>query len=252
MNWLAQAASGSTVAGVPKPAKPKHSPPEVPAAAGDVGGGKGGLSWLSAATQSGGEQARSKPRRTSTVKPNGATPAAAPGGWMTSGKLGVSTEDDGDENNDPNGSKGGGAGGAAVGRKKASRASKKKGKVSVPAASGPGGWLAAGSLGVPVDEESDEQEEGGGNGGRAVMVTAETQTEEDIEGIVKRGDAPKLPPWAKVWVPPVPEVVKAVEAEDGKAAGDEKDVSHTTDTSVSEFCSRHRVIVYQFTIFKVR
>lgn len=125
---------------------------------------------------------------------------------MTSGKLGVATEDDSDGDS-------GGGGGRKAGATTRKKSGAKTGGTKPPALSGPGGWLGSGALGVPTEDESDDDGDvGGSGGGGPVMVSLETQTDEDIEGIVKRGEVPKLPPWAKRWTPPVPEPV-VVESE---------------------------------------
>ncbi|CAN0572191.1 unnamed protein product, partial [Ectocarpus sp. 12 AP-2014] len=72
---------------------------------------------------------------------------------------------------------------------------------SVSVASGPEGWLSSGALGVP-EEERDDDDDGGGGDGQPILVTMETQTEDDIEGVTERGNVSKLPPWAKPYVPP--------------------------------------------------
>lgn len=145
---------------------------------------------------------------------------------MTSGKLGVSIgDDDSDED------------GGGRGRNRASRAVGKSkfkpggGRQAPPTATGGvGGWLSAGgALGVPVDPESDDDGGGGGDGfgrDRPTMVSGETQTDDDIEGIVKRGEVPKLPPWAKRWTPPAEPVAEDSQhptAESSSAAGGEPD-----------------------------
>ena len=158
-----------------------------------------GNDWLAAATSSG--QTKNKPPQSAAASKRGSptpTSDSGGGGWMSSGKLGLPTGDDSDED---------GENGPV-----AAAAKPKKGKQTgggVSAASGPGGWLGSGGLGIPAEEESDEDDGGGGGGGgRAVMVTMETQTEDDIEEVTKNGGTRKLPPWAKPWTPPPkPEVV---------------------------------------------
>lgn len=160
----------------------------------------GGLDWLAVAKSSG--QKKSKPQVTAAVAKGTAAPAA-PGGWMSSGKLGISTED---EDDDIVGTTNGGDSSAGAGAGKAKKRKQVRGSVS--AASGPGGWLLSGSLGAEPEEES-EDDDGGGDAkvsARGVGITIETQTEDDIEavtgkGAVEKAAASKLPPWAKPYVP---------------------------------------------------
>ena len=161
---------------------------------GNGDGDGGGLSWLTQAAGSPAPSTRHKsPQSTVASKKSNATPTGGGGGWMSSGKFGLPIEDDSDRDGDG-------------GPKKPKKGKQAGGAVS--AASGPGGWLGSGALGAPTGEESDEDDDGGGDGGRAVMVTTETQTEDDIEEVTKNGGARKLPPWAKPWTPPPkPEVV---------------------------------------------
>lgn len=82
---------------------------------------------------------------------------------------------------------------------------KKVGVTSLAKAGGSGSWLESGSLGVPVDDGSEGESEGkceGGGGEGVTLISEETQTEDDIDQIVKRGTHSKLPPWAKPWTSP--------------------------------------------------
>lgn len=192
-------------------------------------GDKGGLSWLTDAAGNTGPAAATPTGASSAAEPESegdwlsvakssvrtlsksrvvgpaanAALSAAPGGWMSSGKLGVSTEDDSDQDDT-----------GKVGRGSAKSKKKRQAREAASTASVSGGWLGSGGLGIPAEDESgDEDEESHGGGGHGVGVTIETQTEDDIEaaiegGAIEKGDAPKLPPWAKPWVPPPkPEVV---------------------------------------------
>ncbi len=191
LSWLTKAA------GAPKPVTtaPTGASPAV------EGGLDPGIDWLAAATSS--SQTKQKPRAAaSTAK---ATPApAAPGGWMSSGKLGISTEEDSDRDDAGKA----GAGGSAASTAAAAKPRKKKQpRVSVSVASGPEGWLGSGALGVPTQDESDDDEGDSGDGKGVVLATIETQTEDDIEAVTERGAIEKgggrqLPPWAKPWTPP--------------------------------------------------
>lgn len=160
--------------------------------------------WLAAATSSG--QTKRKKNVTATAAKGSAAPAA-PGGWLSSGKLGVSTKDGSDSDEDD--ATGRGAAAATKGKKR------KKARRSASAASGAEGWLASGTLGAPAEDESDDEEDSDGGRRKAILVSAETQTDDDIQAIVERGVVPKLPPWAKPYVPPrKPEEVPAVAAEE--------------------------------------
>lgn len=189
----------------------------------------GGDDWLAIAKSSG----QAKPLHNPAARRSVAVPA--PGGWMSSGKLGLSTEDGSDE--DVAGkTSGGGGSGSSGGNPIPTKKKKKKEQLSV-SASGPGGWLSSGALGVAVEDESDDDDDddGGGPGGgdagengRGVAVTIETQTEEDIESITKRGatekaNVPKLPPWAKPYVPP-PKPETEPDAAPGKASAPREEV----------------------------
>eukprot|EP00903_Cladosiphon_okamuranus_P006527 g6378.t1 len=159
-----------------------------------------GSDWLSVAKSSG--QPQSKPRVTAPTV-NGTAPGA-PGGWMSSGKLGISTEDDSDQ--DDSGKVEGGS--AATTTKKIKKKKKKQAGEAASTASVPGGWLGTGALGIPTEDESDVDDDESEGGGQGVGVTMETQTADDIEAVTegraieKEENAPKLPPWAKPWVPP--------------------------------------------------
>lgn len=159
--------------------------------------------WLSVAQSSG--QTKRKQNVTATGAKGGAAPAA-PGGWLSSGNLGVSTKGSSDSDDDV---AGGGAATATTKRKK-----RKQARGSASAVSGPVGWLASGALGAPAEDESDDDGEGSDGRNKPILVTVETQTDNDIEAIVERGDVPKLPPWAKPYAPPPkPEPVPDVAAE---------------------------------------
>lgn len=252
LDWLALAATGNTSTTNPDNtlaaatsvtagtvgATPARSPASgaAGAAVSDASGGGGGLDWLTAAKA--GAQAGvggAKTRRGSLKEARKASVSAtAPGGWMTSGKLGVSTEDASDDD---------AAGGVKVDnggtKKRGARESGKKaikegksaggaGEAAPAASSGAGGWLASGKLGVKLDDEESDQGDAVDRGDTScpVMVSLETQTENDIEGIVKRENEPKLPPWAKRWTPPAPEPEEVPpeptpEAADGRGSAKE-------------------------------
>ena len=169
-----------------------------------------GNDWLAAANASG--QTKRNPCVAESITKATAAPAS-PGGWMSSGKLGFSTEVDSDEDDAGTTRIGGSAASTAAAAKRRNR---KKTRLSVSGASGPGGWLRAGTLGVPTgdgNDDGEEEEEVGSGDGEAVGITIETQTEDDIEAVTEKGGtektgASKLPPWAKPWVPPPkPQVV---------------------------------------------
>lgn len=213
LSWLTKAA-GNPV--------PSTATPTGALSAAEPGSGS---DWLSVAKSSG--QTKSKPRVTAPAANATAAPAS-PGGWMSSGKLGISTEDDSDQED---------AGEVGGGPATATAKPKKKKKKKTEAASAPsvsGRWLGSGALGVPAGDESDDDDddddESDGGGGRSgVGVTIETQTEDDIEaftegGAIEKENAPKLPPWAKPWVPPPkPEVVPDVAPEVTSALTGEAD-----------------------------
>ncbi|CAB1112512.1 unnamed protein product [Ectocarpus sp. CCAP 1310/34] len=196
LSWLTQAA------GSHKPSAAASGIPSTVVV--DSREGDAGADWLAVAKSSG--QAKR-----STVVKRPSVGAAAPGGWMSSGKLGLPTGDGSDEDQ---AGKTSGSGGVAKPKKN------KKARGSVSATSGPGGWLSAGALGVPAKDESDKEDGVGSDDGQAAMVTIETQTEENIGAVTKagtdaeKGNASKLPPWAKPWVaPPTPEVKPDTAAE---------------------------------------
>ncbi len=117
---------------------------------------------------------------------------------MSSGKLGISADEDNDQDN---------ADMAAADEPATRKLRKPRAPTSV--ASGPGGWLTAGALGAPVEDGNldDGEEEGGSGDGKGVGVTIETQTDDDIaaateRGAIEKGGGRKLPPWAKPWTPP--------------------------------------------------
>lgn len=169
LGWLTEAASKDTAATTP-------TTPSAP-------------DWLADAKSRG----TTKHNKRSTAAKRASIGSAAPGGWMSSGKLGLSTGDD-DSDEDQAGKTGRGS---AKSRKKKK---KQQSRGSVSAA----GWLSSGALGVPAQDESDEDGDDS-DGGRPSMVTTETQTEDNIEGASKSANGPKLPPWAKPWTPPSPE-----------------------------------------------
>lgn len=229
----AVACPGDLTAGaIPAKAVPARATFSTQVAAGATSSG-GGLDWLTAATADG--QAKPKPRRAS-LKPGrkASITAISAGGWLTSGKLGVSTEDDSDRDvGDASGSGSRGKTGASTTKKE----KKNVAAVSTAAAvaSAPGGWLASGTLGIPADDESDQNVDsvgGDGENGRRTMVSGETQTEDNIEAIVKRGLEPKLPPWAKRWTPPPePEVVPNAAPEQSSVGGgdSQKEVTYAKE-----------------------
>ena len=185
-----------------------------------------GNDWLAAAKSR--DHTKPKPRIAASTGKATAAPAA-PGGWMSSGKLGLSTEEDRDQDNAGTAGAGGSAASTTAGIKPRKR---KQARGVEPVAGGPGAWISAGTLGVPTAAESDDDDEkdGDGGGGKVMLVTMETQTEGDIEamtetGATERGGAPRLPPWAKPWVPPpkpqvvpdpAPEVTSAASGETKK------------------------------------
>ncbi|CAN0313737.1 unnamed protein product, partial [Ectocarpus sp. 13 AM-2016] len=199
LGWLTQAADSH---------KPSAAASGITSTAG-VGSSNSdaGADWLAVAKSSG--QAKHNKRSSAVKRPS--VGAAAPGGWMSSGKLGLPT---GDGSDDDQAGKTSGSGGVAKPKKN------KKARGSVSGTGGPGGWLSAGALGVPAKDESDEEEgSGGDNDRRGAAVTIETQTDDDIEaatrGAAKKGNTRRLPPWAKPYVPPdpIPEVVPDTAAE---------------------------------------
>ena len=183
-----------------------------------------GNDWLAAATSS--DHTKPKPRVAASTGKATAAPAA-PGGWMSSGKLGLATEEDSDQDNAGTAGAGGSAASTTAGIKPRKR---KQPRGVEPVAGGPGAWISAGALGVSPEAESDEEEDHGhAGGGKGIGVTIETQTEDDIEAVTEtgttdKGGAPKLPPWAKPWSPPpkpqvlpdTPEVTSAASGETKK------------------------------------
>ena len=171
------------------------APPTVGAAASGSG-----VDWLVDAAASEKTEARVREGHEER-RPNAMTAAATSGGWLTSSKLGVSTgKDSGDEE---------GTGGVCDSGYERSTGKKPKSGVKTsssatkPTATGPGGWLASGTLGVPVDDDSERSAKDGDGGMKgSFTVSEETQTEEDIEEVAKKGTGSKLPPWAKPWTPP--------------------------------------------------
>lgn len=219
LDWLAQAAIGSTA----RPATDKLEAPPATAAtsqSGETPTEDGGLSWLTAAITPGGAQTKTTrvddtaPYTNTVKRKKSSTAAAVSGGWMTSVKLGLGSGEGGMEDNDAVGKS---TEDSAQGQNKPKKAKKDSPSVS---ASGPGGWLVSGGHEMFLDRESDVDDLEDGGGGSQAAVTVETQTEDDIEGIVKKAAAPKLPPWAKPWTPPPPPAEPAV-AE--ATSGGEKD-----------------------------
>lgn len=202
LSWLTQAAGSPTSGAV--------APIDKPSAA-VVDGSAGGVNdWLAVAKSSG--QTKRKPHTTATAAAKATAVPAAPGGWLSSGKLGVSTEEDSDQAD----------AGKTAGRSTTSKKKKKQARGSVSVASGPEGWLSSGALGVP-EEESDDDDDGGDS--QPILVTMETQTEDDIEGVTERGNVPKLPPWAKPYVaPPKDDVVPQSTADSTAEIHPEKEV----------------------------
>eukprot|EP00752_Nemacystus_decipiens_P003979 g3644.t1 len=194
-------------------------PTATPTGASSAAEAGSGNDWLAAAKSSG--QAKLKPTQGAIGVRRASNGTAAPAGWMSSGKLGLPSGGDSDED-------GGGGSGAAVPGK--SKKSKQIREAAVSAASGPGGWLSSGALGAPTEDESDEDGDGDGGGhGRAVMVTMDTQTEDDIEAVTERGDAPKLPPWAKPWTPPPKPEVAPDDPPEESSEKEENNASATPD-----------------------
>ena len=166
-----------------------------------------GNDWLTAATSSG----HAKPKPSVAASTGKVTSPAAPGGWMSSGKLGLSTEEDSGQDNAGTAGAGGSAASTTAGIKPRKQ---KQDRAVEPVAGGPGAWISAGALGVSPEAARDEEEDHDhAGGGKVMLVTMETQTEDDIEavtetGATEKGGAPKLPPWAKPWIPsPKPQVV---------------------------------------------
>lgn len=179
-----------------------------PAAEAGANGSGGNLDWLTAATSSAQASVQHSHASMKAARKASVT-VAAPGGWLASGTLGVSTENNSDEDVGRSGGqrKTGVAGGQTP---KGTPAAVGAGAALV---NGPGGWLSSGALGISTDDDADQDADGGSGShgrenGRPNMATEETQTEDNIEGIVKGKAEPKLPPWARRWTPaPEPEVV---------------------------------------------
>lgn len=196
MSWLTQAASSIG------PATRDAVSGDIPAGSATTTGDEG-LDWLTAAQS--GEQVRAQPRRVSVA------PAAksAPGGWLTAGKLGVSTKDDSDDDGVGN----------DLPTPKAKSEKKGTGKAAPAGSAATAGWLSSGALGVPVDDESDIEAGDESGSSRPTAIEQGTQTDENIGEIVMRETGPKLPPWAKRWTPPTPkaEIVPDAKPESASA-----------------------------------
>eukprot|EP00752_Nemacystus_decipiens_P017433 g15627.t1 len=193
-------------------------PTATPTGASSAAEAGSGNDWLAAAKSSG--QAKLKPTQGAIGVRRASNGTAAPAGWMSSGKLGLPSGGDSDED--------GGGGSDAT----ATKANKRKRSRARPSSSvgGPAGWLSSGALGAPTEDESDEDGDGDGGGhGRAVMVTMDTQTEDDIEAVTERGDAPKLPPWAKPWTPPPKPEVAPDDPPEESSEKEENNASATPD-----------------------
>ena len=200
LDWLTSVATGNSTASVTsaQATEPSAAPAVNGSAIEDD-------DWLAVA-KSTSQASRHKSHNSSPATRSSAAAApAAPGGWMSSGKLGLPTGGGSDE---------GDAGETGDGSTN-TKNRKKQPRKAASSAGGPTGWLGSGALGVPAEDGSDEEDVGdgdggggGGNGdGRGVGVTIETQTEDDIQAVTEKGaiekdKAPKLPPWAKPWVPP--------------------------------------------------
>lgn len=236
------------------------------AAASDPDGGGSGLDWLTVAGAQVGVRGATTRHDSPKEARKDSVPATAPGGWMTSGKLGVSTEDVSDDDA-AGGVKvdNGGAKKRGVGERDKSTA---KGKKTVgdageapAAASGAGGWLASGTLGVKLDDEESDQGDAVNRGDTSgpAMVSLKTQTEDDIEGIVKRENEPKLPPWAKRWIPPAPEPEEVLpesppEAADGGGSAKKvhKNCFNEKQSEDIVECTRRRMTATRFTFGRSR
>lgn len=217
LGWLTNVAAGNST---PLAASARASTPSSAPAAKSESDDVQGDDWLTVAKSTG--QTKRTSHNGPDTRSSVAAPSAAPGGWMSSGKLGAPTGNGSDENDT------GRTGGGSTKKKKPTRRSSSS-------MGGAAGWLGSGALGVPTEDESDKDDVGAGSGGggdgsRGVGVTIETQTEDDIEAVTKggateSGNAPKLPPWAKPWVPSAepkvvidipPEVTTAPTEEAGK------------------------------------
>lgn len=197
MDWLAQAASKNTNWTTTSPDEQLAEALSglSVAAPNIISGNGGGLAWLTAATSSGHHAQGEKKKSSSAQKPiRRSSASTANGGWITSGRLGTFTGDESDDLDN-----------RGVGKAESTAHKPKSNpKESAFAASGSGGWLAFGGLGIPVNSDSDEEGHTGGANSKdcPLMASVEAQTDDDIEGIVKRGEVPKVLPWAKRWTPP--------------------------------------------------
>lgn len=218
---LAAALSGKPIATVPSVSSVSAtvSAPARPVANASSRDGAAGLDWLSAAaipeSQLNGSAALAK-------TPLPASSPQSPG-WLTSGKLGISTEDDTGEDAD------GTQTGLVTDTKKtpATRNKTRKGKsnrgaldASVGSTAAPGGWLALGIASVKLEASDDGDSDNNGelDGDGPKMTTSSTQWEEgDGESKARTTAVTKLPPWAKQWTPTVPDP-PAVEADDKSAS----------------------------------
>lgn len=186
--------------------------------------GESGLDWLAAMATLG--QKQLGPRCDLEVaKLEGRTSLATEGGgWLTSVKLGILSEEDnkierchdgdlGNRGSDPRSGKL-----SAAGVKRVS-------ELLTTLVRELGGWFASGSLGNLVDDENggELKEKCGGGGGLLTHRSEETQTEDDIEGIVKKGTESKLPPRAKPWSP-IQGPGKTVDCSSPQAKAEEKQV----------------------------
>lgn len=215
LSWLTEAA------GDPAPAS-TAAPTGTTSAAAE---GDSGSDWLTIAQSSG--KKKQKPSPSATAARPAAGGSAAPGGWMSSGKLGVPTRDDSDED--------GASNGAATTANKPKKTKQAKGPAA-SAASGPGGWLNSGRLGVPAEDESD----GYGSDGsiQPVLVTIATQTEDDVDAVTLRKSGPVLPPWAKPWTPPsqpkvVPDAAAPEPASEKEVSCGRVKINHDRNFSVA-------------------
>lgn len=235
LDWLVQAASqhpNSTTASPDELLAASLLGSPIPAPSATSGSG-GGLAWLTAATSSSHRVQAGKKKPNVAQKPIRRTSGSgAFGGWITSVKLGVSTGNHSDED----GGGGMGTSGSAAGKPKSGS------KRSASAASGPGGWLSAGALGVPVNSDSDEEgnTRGTNSRDRPLMMSFETQTDDDIEGIVKRGEVPKVLPWAKRWTPPPEPVLEPEPTVESSSAGDAESGQQVKNLGVNvlHICSK--------------
>lgn len=116
---------------------------------------------------------------------------------VSSGKLALPVGGDAD------GDEGGGLLAAPASPKKGGKA-----RGAISAHTGPGGKLNSGARGVPAEAKMEHHACGGVGDCRGVMVTTETQTEDNIREAHPRGNALNLMPWAKRWVLPLkPEIL---------------------------------------------